>query len=333
MISPILNPLSGLARLGTRELLMKPAWKNMQQNVLRWFYQAYVNRLGLHLVELMSGRLAIGSERYRRLTRRTAWDSSTLAPDQEPLTAAIIGARGAGKTRLIETLHQVFTGDPKLIAARFEGLGLDPDLTARLRSVRWVEVPGYPPSSDKSSRRDRSVTQAAVTAAVDCDLLILVVDGRKGLQPADVAVAQAWDRHFIEHPNRESPPALVVITGVDRPEFGPVWSPPYDWTTGQGTRETAIRALFDSIRSTLPPAFATSTAAGLAGETPFGVAEHVLPALAALLHRAERAALIRQLHRLSERSKVGRVIGQIGTQGRQVWSNLRSRHKSKRQVS
>ena len=46
MFSPILNPLSGLARLGTRELIVKPAWKNMQQNVLRWFYQAYVNRRG-----------------------------------------------------------------------------------------------------------------------------------------------------------------------------------------------------------------------------------------------------------------------------------------------
>ena len=72
MISPILNPLSGLARLGTRELVVKPAWKNMQQNVLRWFYQAYVNRLGVHLIELMSGRLAIGAEHYRRLTRRAA---------------------------------------------------------------------------------------------------------------------------------------------------------------------------------------------------------------------------------------------------------------------
>ena len=76
MISPILNPLSGLARLGTREFLVKPAWKNMQQNVLRWFYQAYVNRLGLHLIELMSGRLAIGAEQYRRLTRRSALPGS-----------------------------------------------------------------------------------------------------------------------------------------------------------------------------------------------------------------------------------------------------------------
>ena len=55
-------------------------------------------------------------------------------------------------------------------------------------------------------------------------------------------------------------------------------------------REAAVRALFDSLRATLPPAFAVFTAAGLADQTPFGVAEHVLPALAAQLHKAERAS-------------------------------------------
>ena len=60
-VLPFLNPVTGLTRLGTRQLIVKPAWKSMQQNVLRWFYQAYVNRLGMHLIELLSGRLAIGA--------------------------------------------------------------------------------------------------------------------------------------------------------------------------------------------------------------------------------------------------------------------------------
>ncbi len=327
MISPILSPLSGLARLGTRELLVKPAWKNMQQNVLRWFYQAYVNRLGVHLVELMSGRLAIGAEQYRRLTRRGALPAAVSARQQEPLVAAIVGARGSGKSRLIESLKQAFDGDSSLIAARIEGRGLDPALPERLRQVRWVEVAGYPAAAESDSRRSRSLHQAAVQAAIDCDLLILVIDGSKGLQPANVSLAQAWDHHFIEHPQREVPPTLVVITGVDRPDIGAVWAPPYDWSAGKGLREAAVRSLFDSLRATLPPTFSTFAAAGLPGETPFGVAEHVLPALAAQLHRAERSALIRQLQAFSNRSKVGRVMGQIGQQGRQVWSNLRSRYK------
>ncbi len=68
---PFLSPVGGLARWGSREWIVKPAWKSMQQNMLRWFYQAYVNRLGAHLIELLSGRLAIGAEQYRRLTRKS----------------------------------------------------------------------------------------------------------------------------------------------------------------------------------------------------------------------------------------------------------------------
>ncbi len=69
-LSPLLNPVTGLARLGTQHWIVKPAWKSTQQNVLRWFYQAYLNRLGVHFIELLSGRLAVGATHYRRLTRR-----------------------------------------------------------------------------------------------------------------------------------------------------------------------------------------------------------------------------------------------------------------------
>jgi hypothetical protein len=326
LVSPILNPLAGLTRLGTRELIVKPAWRDMQQNVLRWFYQAYVNRLGVHLIELMSGRLAIGAERYRRLTRGAAPRATASALETEPLEAVVVGARGSGKSRLIDAMKQALSSDPNLIRARFEGLALDPSLIEQLAQVRWTEVPGYPPVLDKESRRDRSTRRTAVAAAIDADLVILVMDGRKGLEPGDVAFAQDWDRFFIEHPSREAPPTLVVVTGVDHPDFGLVWAPPYDWLAGKGVREAAVRSLFDSLRATLPPTFSAFTAAGLPTATPFGVVEHVVPALAAQLHRAERTALIRQLQALSSRSKARRVLAQLGQQGRQIWTNLRSRH-------
>ncbi|MGC8640289.1 MAG: GTPase [Isosphaeraceae bacterium] len=328
MVSPIINPLSGLVRLGTRELLVKPAWRDMQQNVLRWFYQAFVNRLGVHLIELMSGRLAIGAEQYRRLTRRSLPRTAERDLETEVLAAAVAGAQGAGKSRLIDALNTAMKGDPNLIRARLEGRGLDPLLADRLTRVRWIEVAGYPPATDKESRKSRSLRQAAVAAAIEVDLVVLVIDGRKGLQPGDVSFAQEWDRFFIAHPEREVPPSLVVVTGVDQPDFGAVWTPPYDWSMGKGVREEAVRALFESLRATLPPTFNTYTAAGLPTETPFGVVEHVIPALAAQLHRAERSALIRQLQSISGRSKIGRVMTQIGQQGRQVWTHLKARRKT-----
>ncbi len=117
-LMPFLNPVSGLARLGTREWIVKPAWKSMQQNVLRWFYQAYVNRLGMHLIELLSGRLAIGAHQYRRLTRRPAAAlPGGPAGEIKPLTIAVAGAGGAGKSRLIAMIGQACSGDPSLLKA------------------------------------------------------------------------------------------------------------------------------------------------------------------------------------------------------------------------
>ncbi|WP_165243893.1 GTPase [Paludisphaera soli] len=329
LVSPFLNPLSGLTRIGTRELIVKPAWKNMQQNLLRWFFQAYVNRMGVHLIELFSGRLAIGVDEYRRLTRRRPMSSLKTDPD-EPLSIAVVGARESGKSRLIRAAQEVFQGDDRPIRARLEGMGLDGSLVDRLKLVKYVEVAGYTTkgTTERESRSDRQSREAAVAASVDVDMMILVINGLKSLQPADVAFAKAWDAYFLQHPSREAPPTLVVVTGVDRVELGPSWQPPYDWTAGQGVRETAVRSLFDSLRAALPPTFVEFVAAGLPDESPFGIIEHVLPSLAAQLHRAERTALLRRLQAAANRSKLGRVASQLGTQGRNVWTHLKNRRKA-----
>ena len=99
----------------------------MQQNVLRWFFEAYVNRLGMHLIELLSGRLAIGAHQYRRLTRRAAAGIiSSLDQEPGPLTIAVAGARGSGKSRLVAAIKQACLGEMNLIKARVEPLGLAP---------------------------------------------------------------------------------------------------------------------------------------------------------------------------------------------------------------
>ena len=331
-VSPILNPLSGLARLGTRELVVKPAWKDMQRNLLRWFFQAYVNRLGVHLIELMSGRLAIGADHYRRLTRRGTGAMSAGPLQGEPVVAAVVGSLGSGKTRLIEVLKRSLATEAGQSQSGPESQSPDPSLRERLSRIRWIEVTGYRPTVEREARRDRTKRQGAVSQAIDADFMILVVDLRRGLQPGDVAFIQAWDHHFIEHPEREAPPALVVVTGVDRADLGVEWAPPYDWTAGDGIRETAVRQLIASLRSTLPPSFTTFTFVGLGQQPPFGVKEQVLPALAVLLHRAERSSLLRQLQALSSRSAASRVIRQVGQQGRQIWADLKLRHRASRRA-
>ena len=218
---PFLNPVTGLTRLGTREWIVKPAWKSMQQNVLRWFYQAYVNRLGMHLIELLSGRLAIGAHHYRRLTKRPRMGSSgVLGEELKPLSIVVAGANGAGKSRLIAMIQQACSGQMTLIKAKVAPFGIEPSLIDRLKDARFVEAPGYPAASAAESRRTRAQRAAGLAAAAECDLFILVINGCNPDHANDVAFAQAWDRWFQEHPQHEVPPALVVVTGIDRPDFG-----------------------------------------------------------------------------------------------------------------
>jgi hypothetical protein len=225
-------------------------------------------------------------------------------------------------------IKQACSGELNLVKARVEPLGLARSLVDRLKDARWIESPGYPRSDVAETRRDRYQRERAVAAAGECDLLILVIDGCQQDHGPDVAFAHAWDRWFREHPHREVPPTLVVVTGVDRPEFGGGWQTAQGGSAEQAMRESLVRAQFDALRAALPPTFRDFAAVGLAGETAFGVIEHVVPTLAPLLLQAERTALIRRLHEVAGQSRAGRLIRQLGEHGRSLWGGLKARHKS-----
>ncbi len=77
----------------------------------------------------------------------------------------------------------------------------------------------------------------------------------------------------------------------------------------------------------MPPSFTEYVAVALTEQHPYGIIEHVLPAIASRLHKAERTALIRRLHEMGGRSKVGRLVQQLGTHGKALWGNLKARRK------
>jgi hypothetical protein len=225
-------------------------------------------------------------------------------------------------------IQQACSGEMNLIKAKVAHLCLEPSLLERLKDARWIESPGYPTASAAESRRGRAQRVAGIAAAAECDLFVLVISGSCSDHSNDVAFAQAWDRWFQEHPQHEAPPALVVLTGIDRADFaGGLDRKPGAATTLE-IRESLIRAQLDSLRSLLPPAFHEFAPVGLGDETPAAVIEHVVPALTPLLLKAERTALLRRLHEVSGRSRLGRFVQQIGEQGKSLWSGLQARRKA-----
>lgn len=73
---PVFRPVTGLPRLLVQKLVAEPAWKQTKEGLQRWLFRAYVNRLGVHLVELSSGRLRGGSATYRQSRKTVAPDST-----------------------------------------------------------------------------------------------------------------------------------------------------------------------------------------------------------------------------------------------------------------
>lgn len=86
--SALFSPVAALGRLAVSKTVTAPMARMIQSNMLEWFYVAYLQRLGFYLIEMNSGRLKGGKEKFRaavaRLrTKEKPWER---APDTQPAT-------------------------------------------------------------------------------------------------------------------------------------------------------------------------------------------------------------------------------------------------------
>ena len=315
---PLFNPATGLVRLGATKFVTQPAWKNMQQNVLRWFFRAYVNRLGTHLIELYSGRLAIGAEAYRKLTKKkgTRGPADDLGPPT--LEIGVVGARDSGRSTLISALEHARNLDLSAVRARLAADSFDPALADLLASASWVEGPAYTAREGAEAARDRSTRKASLKNASACDLVMLTIDARRDDLGPDVKFVEAWDAYFAKQTNLEAPPLVAVLTYADCLSKTA--------SNGHGTDEIR-RAKVRSVRSLLPPSVLEVVAVGLGAESTKAEADRLLTSLAPLLERAEKVAVMNHMRDYTARSKARRLFGQIGSQGRRLFEGIRAARK------
>jgi len=320
---PIFQPVTGLARLGSQKLMVQPAWKNMQQNLLRWFYRAFVNRLGTHLIELNSGRLVIGAARYRRMSRKIHEKAPRADDGATPLSVVVTGAKETARENLATALQELSAADPADTRRRLREAGVDPSVIAPLLEADYHAGEAYTTHAEKETSRDRASRKAALGDAVDSDLVILLVNaGRVDFQ-AEQKLVESWNDWFDRAPGREPPPIIaVLVTG--KPGRGDVATVSVD-SNGFGFSERAVAArTLDALRAALPlKAVPEIVAVDLATSPPEGLFSRLLPAIVRQAHHMDRASILRHLHRLSNRSKARRLLSQVGTQGRGVFESLR----------
>src|SRR5262249_35039760 len=69
LLSSIFAPVNTAIRYLTVQAGTSKPWQMLQGNVLVWFFTAFVHRLGSYLIELDSGRLRVGMDRYLQLQK------------------------------------------------------------------------------------------------------------------------------------------------------------------------------------------------------------------------------------------------------------------------
>jgi uncharacterized protein len=163
-------------------------------------------------------------------TLRNLLDQATPVEQiaQQPLTVALVGRTGAGKSSLINSLFQTERAKVDVLPSTEQVQQYDWQTTSGEALILW-DTPGY----EQAQRPD--LQQRVLDAIQQVDVVLLATPALDPALEADVTFlealrAQAGDR-----------PAIALVTQVDRLRPQREWHPPYDWQAGMRPKEVAIR--------------------------------------------------------------------------------------------
>jgi predicted GTPase len=323
-VSAVIDPIrTGIRYAAAQAGLAKPLQK-LQENAFLWLYANFIRRLGHYFIELYSGRLKIGVERYRELleehaTSESAASGDTILVDADRSAAAgaravriaVVGQVKAGKSSLINALLGQRRAVTDVIPSTSGVSNYELRAPANPSKLILLDTVGYNqagPAADEF--------ETTVGAAQEADLILLVTQAVNPARQADVQIWRQLREWFAERPHLKMPSALLVMTHIDL--LSPVleWSPPYDWRHPKGLKEQniaeaaalALEQFGEGIIAVVP----VCTASGKI----IGVHEELMLELVQLLGNARAVAFLRCLHAEADERMVQKVFDQLYAAGK-----------------
>ena len=307
--SALISPINTGLRYAATQMGLTTPLQMLQDNLLLWFYTAFLQRLGNYLIELNSGRLSVGATRYRRLVEGAAGGAGADGDEADQVrqvTVTLMGQVKAGKSSMVNALLGEQRARTDVLPATDEITRYEfkpPDVPTKLVLQDTV---GY---GHEGPRADQ--IRATRKAAQDSDLLLLVVHARNPARQADVDMFKAVHSWFASHPDLKRPPIIVVATHIDLLSPAMEWAPPYDWRRGKRPKEESIRqavaAITEQLGDLKPVVMPVCAAAGKV----YGVDEFLLPAVAQKLDEAHGVAFLRCLRAEKDAGKIRKVFNQM----------------------
>ncbi|HEV3255674.1 MAG TPA: GTPase [Gemmataceae bacterium] len=339
-VSAVFSPIKTGVRFATSHLGMSRPFRLLQENLVLWFYTAFVHRLGTYLIDLNSGRLRVGAQRYRELVGAAAPGPATSAAEPLAQPAAVDGAEEVRRVTLT-VLGQVKAGKSSFINAVLgEQRAITDVLPATGEVTRYELQPAGVPTrlvvldtvgyGHSGPREDQ--LRATQEAARESDLLLLVVHARNPARQADLELLQKLRAWFADRPELKMPPVLAILTHIDLLSPAMEWAPPYNWEKPRRPKEQHIQHSWSALRGQLGDYLVGIVPACTAAGKVYGIDEWFLPTLAELLDEAHAVAALRCLRAEADAGKVRKVLQQLLLVGkhaaRVLWQNYGERGPS-----
>ncbi len=333
LTAAVLSPLeTGVRYLATQAGMTQP-WQQFQQNLLAWFYTAFLQRLGTYLIEVNSGRLRVGAQRYRELLSQSqpaephAAEPHAAEAAPPPVEAArrvtltIFGQVKVGKSSFINALLGEQRAQTDVLPATSDVTRYQLQQPGNPTRLVLLDTVGYGHSGPKQDQ-----LRVTEDAAQQSDLLILVLHARNPARQADLEMLRGLRDWFASKPELKRPRILGVMTHIDLLSPAMEWAPPYDWQQPRRPKEhqilQAVNAVHDQLGEFLLGVVPVCTAVGKV----YGVDEWFLPAMAELLDEAHAVGLLRCLKAEMDTGKVRKVFHQLLAVGREavkvLWANV-----------
>jgi uncharacterized protein len=313
LIGALFNPVETGARFAASRLGLTTTWNKLQENLVQWFFVAYVHELGRYLIDLESGRLRVGAKRYRELTAAVDARSPAHVATASPLTIVAFGQTKAGKSSLINAIlgEQRAAADVVPLTdevTRYElRVGEGPPLIL-------LDTPGYAQTGLTKEQK-----AATFQAARDADLVLVVLHARNPARQPDVQALTDLARWFGEQPGLKAPPLLGVLTHIDLLSPAMEWQPPYDWIEPSRPKEKQISQALMTVQDQFQESLAGCVPVCTEPSRVFGVQEALLPALVRLLPEARAVNLVRTLHAEVDGPKIQRILQQLMAAGKMAF--------------
>jgi uncharacterized protein len=99
--SVLMDPLRNGAKFLASKVGVSTPLARFQDNLVGMFYALFVQRVGFYLIELYSGRLKAGTEKYRAVMQP---ETEAQATESSTLKFGVVGPAGSGRRSLVRAL-------------------------------------------------------------------------------------------------------------------------------------------------------------------------------------------------------------------------------------